>query len=104
MLLIKAIIRPEKSADTIKTLFDNGFPAMTKMDVSGRGAQMGLKGDSYFDELPKDMIYIACEDSDKDAIVDIITKTAATGEHGDGRIYISKLEEAYTISTGEKGL
>ncbi len=104
MLLIKAIIRPEKSADTIKALYDGGFPAMTKMDVSGRGLQNGLKSGSYYDELPKDLLYIACDDCNKDAIVEIIKKTAATGEHGDGRIYISRIEEAYTISTGEKGL
>ncbi len=104
MLLIKAIIRPEKTAETISALFDGGFPAMTKMDVSGRGKQKGLKGDAFYDELPKDLLYIVCNDEDKNTIVDIIMKTARTGERGDGRIFISEIEEAYTISTGEEGL
>ncbi len=77
---------------------------MTKMDVSGRGKQKGLKGDAFYDELPKDLLYIVCNDEDKNTIVDIIMKTARTGERGDGRIFISEIEEAYTISTGEEGL
>lgn len=104
MLLIKAIIRPEKTSETIKALFDGGFPAMTKMDVSGRGKQKELKGDDFYDELPKDLLYIVCNDEDKNTIVDIIMKSARTGERGDGRIFISEIEEAYTISTGEEGL
>lgn len=104
MLLIKAIIRPEKSAEVIDELFKNGFQAMTKMDVSGRGREIGLKGGNIYDELQKELLYIVCEDCNKDAIVKIISETARTGENGDGRIFISPVEEAYTISTGEKGL
>lgn len=107
MLLVKAIVRPEKSGDVIEALFAAGFPAVTKMDVSGRGKQKGIKvGSVVYDELPKDMLLVACRDGDKDEIVKVIIENARTGEgeHGDGRIFISRIEEAYTISTGEKGL
>ncbi len=107
MLLIKAIVRPEKSGDIIEALFAAGFPAVTKMDVSGRGKQKGIQlGSVVYDELPKDLLYIACGDEDKDTIVQTIIKAGRTGEgeHGDGRIFVSRLEEAYTIRTGESGL
>lgn len=105
MLLVKAIVRPEKSAEIIEALYNAGFTAITKMDVCGRGKQKGLKTDKdFFDELPKDLLYIVCDDENKDTIVDIIMEHARTGEHGDGRIFVSAVEEAYTISTGEKGL
>lgn len=107
MLLIKAIVRPEKSGDVIEALFSAGFPALTRMDVSGCGKQRGIQvGSVIYNELPKDLFYIACNDEDKDTIVNTIMTAARTdeGEHGDGRIFISELEEAYTISTGERGL
>ena len=107
MRLIKAIIRPEKSGDVIEALFAAGFPAVTKMDVTGCGEQRGIRvGSVLYNELPKDLLYIACEDRDQDTIVRVIMDTARTGagEHGDGRIFVSEIDEAYTISTGEKGL
>ncbi|MCM1335868.1 MAG: P-II family nitrogen regulator [Bacteroides sp.] len=108
MLLIKAIVRPEKSGDVIEALFSAGFPALTRMDVSGCGKQRGIRvGSILYNELPKDLFYIACNDEDKDTIVSTIIRAARTGEegeHGDGRIFISALEDAYTISTGERGL
>lgn len=104
MLLIKAIVRPEKSSDIINALYDAGFPAITKMDVTGRGRQRGELGGNFYDELPKDLLYIVCNDEDKNTIVNIIMSLARTGEHGDGRIFVSAIEEAYTISTGEEGL
>lgn len=107
MRLIKAIIRPEKSGDVIEALFAAGFPALTKMDVTGCGEQRGIRvGPVLYNELPKDLLYIVCEDQDQDTIVRVIMNFARTGEgeHGDGRIFVSEIEEAYTISTGEKGL
>ena len=54
MLLIRAIVRPEKSPLVLKALFEAGFPAVTKMAVFGRGKQRGLKvGNVTYDELPK---------------------------------------------------
>ncbi|WOO37407.1 MULTISPECIES: P-II family nitrogen regulator [Clostridia] len=108
MLLVRAIIRPEKVGVVLSELLSAGYPAVTKMDVYGRGKQKGVKvGEIFYDEIPKEMLLIVVEDADKDDVVKIIMKYARTGEtghFGDGRIFISPVEEAYTISTKKKGL
>lgn len=105
MFLIKAIVRPEKSSKVISALYDAGFSAVTKMTVDGRGNENAATPDAGFlDEQPKVLLYIVCNDEDKDTIANIIMTNARTGEHGDGKLFISTVEEAYTISTGEKGL
>jgi nitrogen regulatory protein PII 1 len=85
-----------------------GFPAVTKLDVYGRGKQKGITvGEVHYDEIPKDMLVIVCNDEDKDDLVKIIIRTAKTeakGAFGDGRIFVSPVESAYTISTGKAGL
>lgn len=83
MRLIKAIIRPEKSSDVIGALFAAGFSALTKMDVSGCGEQQGVRiGSVFYSELPKDLLYIVCEDEDKDTIVRTIMEAARTDGGG----------------------
>lgn len=107
MLLIKAIVRPEKAGYVMAELAEAGFPAVTKMDVFGRGRQKGIMVDDYcYDEIPKEMLLIFCTEEDKDTIVKIIIRTARTGDgkYGDGRIFVSPVEEAYTVSTGKAGL
>ncbi|MDF2822225.1 MAG: family nitrogen regulator [Clostridiales bacterium] len=108
MQLVRAIIRPEKVGVVLSELLSAGFPAVTKMDVYGRGKQKGVKvGEVYYDELPKEMLLMVVEDADKDDVVKIIMKYSRTGENGnfgDGRIFVSPVEEAYTISTKKKGL
>ncbi|MFL0198263.1 P-II family nitrogen regulator [Clostridium sp. WILCCON 0269] len=108
MLLVKAIIRPEKAAAVLSELSDAGFPAVTKFDVVGRGKQRGVKvGEIFYDEIPKQMLLIAIKDEDKDDIIKIITRTAKTGEKGafgDGKIFVTPVEEAYTISSGTNQL
>ncbi|MGN6712268.1 nitrogen regulatory protein P-II family [Anaerocolumna jejuensis DSM 15929] len=108
MLLVRAIIRPEKVGAVLSELLAAGYPAVTKMDVYGRGKQKGVKvGEIFYDEIPKEMLLIVIEDADKEDVVKIIMKYARTGEtghFGDGRIFVSPVEEAYTISTKKKGL
>lgn len=108
MLLVRAIIRPEKVGIVLSELLSAGFPAVTKMDVFGRGKQKGVKvGEVFYDEIPKEMLLMVVDDKDKDDVVKIIMKYARTGENGnfgDGRIFVSPVEEAYTISTKKKGL
>jgi nitrogen regulatory protein PII 1 len=108
MLLVRAIIRPEKSGNVMRELAAAGFPAVTKLDVFGRGKQKGITvGDVHYDEIPKDMLVIVCNDEDKDDLVKIIIRTAKTdakGAFGDGRIFVSPVESAYTISSGSAGL
>jgi nitrogen regulatory protein PII 1 len=108
MLLIRAIVRPEKSSLVLKALFEAGFPAVTKMAVFGRGKQRGLKvGNVTYDELPKELLIIAIKDTDKDFVVNTIidaARTADKGAFGDGKIFITPIVETYTISNGVKEL
>lgn len=106
MLLIRAIVRPEKSAVVMKALFEAGFPGVTKISVYGRGKQRGLKvGNVTYDELPKELLLIAVKDADKDFVVNTVMDAARSGEKGqfgDGKIFITPVMETYTISTGTK--
>jgi nitrogen regulatory protein PII 1 len=106
MLLIRAIVRPEKSAVVLKALFEAGFPAVTKMAVFGRGKQRGLKvGNVTYDELPKELLLIAIKDADKEFVINTIIDAARTdekGAFGDGKIFITPIVESYTISNGIK--
>lgn len=108
MLMVRAIIRTNKVGEVLSELLSAGFPAVTKMDVFGRGKQKGVKvGEVFYDEIPKEMLLMVVKDEDKDDVVKIIMKYARTGEKGnfgDGRIFVSKVEEAYTISTKTSGL
>ena len=107
MKMIKAIIRPEKVTEVLSELADADFPAVTKIDVVGRGKQRGVKvGNIHYDEIPKEMLLIVVKDEYKDEVISIITKTAKTGKgtFGDGKIFVSDVEEAYTISNGSKEL
>ncbi len=103
MIMIRAIVRPEKVDEVMAELMYAGFPAVTKIDVYGRGKQRGIRaGDVSYDELPKVLLLTVIEDKDKDFVVKTIMKNARTGEKGnfgDGKIFISPVEEAYTISS-----
>jgi len=106
MIMVQAIVRPEKVYVVLKALLDGGFPAATKMDVFGRGKQRGLKvGDITYDELPKEMLLIVVKDEDQPAVVNTILRTARTGDKGafgDGKIFVLPVDESYTISAGTK--
>jgi nitrogen regulatory protein PII 1 len=106
MLLIRAVVRPEKVDNVLAALMDAGFPAVTKMNVLGRGKQRGIKiGDIVYDEIPKEMLLMVVKDADKDLIVKTVLKVAKSGEKGsfgDGKIFITPVEEVYTISSAIK--
>ncbi len=107
MLMIKAIIRPEKSSVVLKALFEAGYIAVTKIPVVGRGKQRGIKiGDVTYDELPKEMLMMVIKDEDKDFAVNTIMEAARStpAAFGDGKIFISPVDESYTISRGTKEL
>ena len=105
MKMIRAIVRPEKSEAVVNSLANAGFVALTKIDVVGRGKQKGLEINGIrYDELPKTMLLIVVRDEDVMEVVDIIMEAARTGRFGDGRIFITSVEEAYTIRTGKTGL
>ncbi|AIF49594.1 P-II family nitrogen regulator [Pelosinus sp. UFO1] len=104
MLLVRAIIRPEKKEEVLAELSRAGFHAATVVDVVGRGKQKGIKiSGIIYDEIPKALLMMAIRDEDKEDMVRLILKYAKTSEqgaYGDGKIFISSIEEAYTISSG----
>jgi len=105
MKMIKGIIRPEKVEEVVDALAEEGFVALTKIDVIGRGKQKGLDvGGIHYDELPKTMLVIVTDDENIDMATDIILEKGRTGHFGDGKIFITPVEETYTIRTGIKGV
>jgi nitrogen regulatory protein PII 1 len=105
MKMIRAIIRPEKAEDVIDGLAEAGYFSLTKINVFGRGKQKGIDiGTIHYDEIPKTMIMMVVDDESVDEAIKIINYKAYTGNYGDGKIFISPVEEAYTIRTAAKGL
>lgn len=105
-LLLRAIVRPEKSAAVMKALFEAGFPGITKIPVYGRGKQRGLKvGNVTYDELPKELLLVGIKEPDKEFVISTIMDAARSGEKGqfgDGKIFVTPVLETYTISNGMK--
>jgi nitrogen regulatory protein PII len=108
MKLITAIVRPHKLQDVKDALSKIGVTGLTVTDVRGAGKQKGqverYRGSEYsIDLLTKSKIEIATADDQCEDAIDAIRKTACTGEIGDGKIFISNLEDAIRIRTGERG-
>jgi len=109
MKKIKAIIKPFKLDDVKEALNAVGVSGMTISEVKGYGRQRGHKevyrGAEYqTDFIPKIQIDLVVEDDLSAKVTDIIIDKAKTGKIGDGKIFISSLEEAIRIRTGETGL
>ena len=105
MKMTRAIVRPDKAEEVVDALAESGYVALTKIDVIGRGKQKGIRIDEiYYDELPKVMLILVSESENTDEIVQIINDTAFTGNYGDGKVFVSPVEEAYTVRTRSKGL
>jgi nitrogen regulatory protein PII 1 len=105
MIMIRAIVRPEKVDAVMEALMDAGFPSVTKIPVFGRGKQRGIKiGDVTYDELPKELLLMVVKDKDKDMVIKTVIEVARTekGSFGDGKIFVSPVEEMYTVSSGIK--
>ena len=106
MLMIRAIVRPDKVHNVLESLMEAGFPAVTKIDVAGRGKQRGIKiGDITYDEIPKVLLMMVIQDKDKELFIKTIIEAARTGDKGafgDGKIFVSPVEEMYTVSSGIK--
>ncbi|MDI6645231.1 MAG: P-II family nitrogen regulator [Methanobacteriaceae archaeon] len=105
---IIAIIRPEKLEDVKNALADAGCHGITVTEVKGRGRQLGLtesyRGHEYkVDLLPKTKLEIIVNDEIADELIETIIKIAQTGDIGDGKIFISNIEDVVRIRTGERG-
>jgi nitrogen regulatory protein PII 1 len=105
MKMVRAFIRPEKEQEVVLALEGAGFPSLTKMPVFGRGKQKGLQvGPVHYDELAKTLIMMVVDDEDTDKVIGIIQDKARTGFIGDGKVFVSQVEAAYTVRTGEASL
>jgi len=105
---IVAIIRPDKLEDVKQALEETGCHGVTVTEVKGRGRQLGLtesyRGRDYkVDLLPKTRLEIVVNDKDAEKVIETIVKTAQTGDIGDGKIFISPVEDVVRIRTGERG-
>jgi nitrogen regulatory protein PII len=108
MKLITAIIKPFKLDDVREALSEIGVAGVTATEVKGFGRQKGhtelYRGAEYVvDFLPKVKLEIAVSDNLVDQAVDAIVKAANTGKIGDGKIFVSNLEQIIRIRTGETG-
>ncbi|MBA4147780.1 MAG: P-II family nitrogen regulator [Verrucomicrobia bacterium] len=108
MKKIEAIIKPFKLEEVKDALSEVGVEGMTVTEVKGFGRQKGhteiYRGSEYtVDFLPKIKLEIVLGDSQVEAAVSAITKAAKTGKIGDGKIFVSNVEQAIRIRTDEKG-
>ena len=108
MKLVTAIIKPHLLDDVREALTDIGVAGLTVTEVKGFGCQKGhtelYRGAEYVvDFLPKTKIEIAVSDKNLPSVVDTIAGTANTGKIGDGKIFVSDIELAIRIRTGETG-
>jgi nitrogen regulatory protein PII len=108
MKKIEAIIKPFKLEEVKEALAEVGVQGMTVTEVKGFGRQKGhteiYRGSEYtVDFLPKVKIEIVVDDAQSDSVAAVIVKSANTGKIGDGKVFISTVEQAIRIRTGETG-
>tara|TARA_B100000945_G_scaffold203633_1_gene163654 strand:+ start:179 stop:517 length:339 start_codon:yes stop_codon:yes gene_type:complete len=108
MKIITAVIKPFKLDDLRETLSEIGVKGLTVTEVKGFGRQKGhtelYRGSEYqVDFLPKSKVEVAVDDDVVSNVIEVIKATCATGEIGDGKIFVSDLTEAIRIRTGETG-
>ena len=108
MKLVTAVIKPFKLDAVREALSEAGVHGITVTEVKGYGRQKGhtelYRGAEYVvDFLPKTKVEAAVADGDVDVVVEAISKAAHSGKIGDGKIFVSSIEKAIRIRTGEKG-
>ena len=108
MKLVTAVIKPFKLDDVREALSEVGVQGVTVTEVKGFGRQKGhtelYRGAEYVvDFLPKVKLEVGIDDPMVDKVIEAISKAAQTGKIGDGKIFVSTLEQAIRIRTGESG-
>ncbi len=108
MKKVEAIIKPFKLDDVKEAISDLGIKGMTVSEVKGFGRQKGhtelYRGAEYVvDFLPKIKIELVIKDEDTSKVIEAITTAAKTGRIGDGKIFVTPVEEIIRIRTGESG-
>ena len=108
MKLVTAIIKPFRLDDVRNALNEAGVHGMTVTEIKGFGRQRGhtelYRGAEYVvDFLPKSKVEVAVDDDVVERVIEAITGAAKTGKVGDGKIFVTNLEQALRIRTGETG-
>ena len=108
MKKVEAIIKEERFEAVKTALEDAGFIALTCTEVRGRGQQKGLSlqwrvGEYRVDLLPKMKVELVVHDEQAPKVMDIVCRTAKTGEIGDGMIFVMPVEDICRVRTGERG-
>jgi len=108
MKKVEAIIRPEKLPVVRRALEDLGLGGMTITQVAGHGNQRGItqqwKGNTYtIDLLTKTKVELVIPDTLLDRVLSAIKEAAGTGEIGDGKVFITPIEDVMRVRTGERG-
>lgn len=108
MKKVEAIIRPEKLEEVVEALERAGYPGIMITEIEGHGLQKGVKQQWRGEEfqvnfLPKVKVEIIANDKEADDIIEAIIDSASTGGVGDGKIFVSNVEEAIRIRTKERG-
>jgi nitrogen regulatory protein P-II 1 len=116
--LVTAIVRPEKLDDLVDELVGNGAPGLTVTEIRGFGRQYGqlaasraaaggapagIKGEPAAVLLGKIRLDILVLDEDAESMVEVIEKSARTGTIGDGKVWVTPVESALRVRTGERG-
>jgi nitrogen regulatory protein PII len=106
--IVSAVIKPFRLDDVRSALADIGVNGMTVYEVKGFGRQKGhtelYRGAEYVvDYIPKVKIEVAVDDDITDRVIDTIVEAARTGKIGDGKIFVTNLENVVRIRTGESG-
>ncbi|MEJ1298518.1 MAG: P-II family nitrogen regulator [Candidatus Sedimenticola sp. (ex Thyasira tokunagai)] len=109
MKLVTAIIKPFKLDDVREAMSDIGVSGITVVEVKGFGRQKGhtelYRGAEYVvDFLPKIKVEVAVSSDMVDQLIEAVTQAAKTGKIGDGKIFVSSLEQVVRIRTGEAGV
>jgi nitrogen regulatory protein PII len=108
MKRVEAVIRPHKLSDVKDALHEVGVQGLTVYEVKGFGRQKGhtelYRGAEYtVDFLPKVKIEVVVDDQAADAVLEAICKAAQSGKVGDGKVFVSPIENVVRIRTGERG-
>ncbi len=109
MVKIEAIVKPFRLADIQEALMHHDIQGMTVTEVKGFGRQKGhvelYRGAEYrVDFVPKLLLTIVVDDGKVGEVVEAVRESAFTGKIGDGKIFLSKVDDALRIRTGEKGV
>lgn len=106
MKLVTMIIHPVRLEPLKKALWDQGFRSLTVSQAEGMGLQKGLlekDGDFVVSMAPRLRVELAVKDGDSERLVDTALESLRTGRVGDGKLFVSTLEEVVRVRTGERG-